>query len=240
MAFRDIDWRRILLVVVCLAAVAAGVSLLDPFESAVADSVGEPPDEPGPAEALRYSMATLNASDHTLTVTLHQSGERVRYWYGEVNYSQRRAYVEVGPTSQARAFYVHADGAWTRPPNGDWRHYGLFDRRNRFQRGTIPSAFRPAEVTSERAQVHNRTADALWIRVKGGRETAIPADDSTEVYTLYELDPQTYHLRRAVEFSESDDAVRVVYVVEGYEETRVKQPPGTRNLPVNLLSDLLR
>ena len=34
--------------------------------------------------------------------------------------------------------------------------------------------------------------------------------------------------------------VRAVYVVEGYGDTRVERPPGTRNLPVNLLSDLLR
>jgi hypothetical protein len=231
--------RRLLLAVVCLVAVVAGVQLLDPFESAAADPVGDPPADPTPAEAVRYGMATLDASDHALTVTLNQSGERLRYWHGAVNYSQRRAYVEVGPNDQVRAFYVHADGAWTKPPNGDWRHYGLFDLRNRFERSTMPSVFRPDAVAADRTRVHNRTADALWVRVDGGETTAIPRGGPDDGHVLYELDPETYHLRRAVERSPEGD-VRAVYVVEGYGDTHVERPPGTRNLPVNLLSDLLR
>jgi hypothetical protein len=226
--------------VVCLAALGAGVQLLDPLEPAVAAPVGDPPEDPSPSEAVQYSLATLNASDHELTVTLNQSGERIRYWHSEVNYSQQRAYVEIGPASQARAFYLHADGAWTKPSNGDWRHYGLLDRRNRFQQTTMPSAFRPSAVTSERTQIHNRSADALWVRVDGRNDTAIEGTESTDVYTLYELDPETYRLRRAVAFNAGTETVRAVYTVDGYGDTRVEQPPGTQNLSVNLISDLLR
>jgi hypothetical protein len=232
--------RRLVLAVVCLVAVVAGVQLLDPFESGVGpEPVGDPPTAPTPAEAVRYSMATLDASDHALTVTLNQAGERLRYWRGTVNYSQRRAYVKVGPTDRVRAFYVHADGAWTKPPNGEWRHYGLFDRRNRFERSTMPTVFRPSAVAADRTRVHNRTGDTLWVRVDGGETTAIPRDGPADGHVLYELDAETYHLRRAVERSPEGD-VRAVYVVEGYGETRVERPPETRSLAVNLLSDLLR
>lgn len=232
--------RVLLVVLVCVATAGAGVQLVDPFAPTVAQPVCEPPvdAEAEPTVTLRYAVGQLNATSYTLTVEIDENGDRTRFWYSEVNYSQRRVYFEVGPVTDTRSFYVHSDGAWTQDPGGTWRHYGLFDRENRFQRSTTPTPFRTADITADRTQVHNRTADALWLRVAGGGQVAIPRDVGT-AFVLYELDPETLRLRRAVAHGPNGD-VRAVYLLDDYGATSVERPDGTRDFPVNLLSDLLR
>lgn len=232
--------QLVLVVVLCVTASGVGVQLADPFAPTVAHPAGDPPTDPEaePAEALHYALGQLNTTSYTLTVRLDRSGDRTRFWYSEVNYSERRVYFEVGPVSNNRSFYVYADGAWTRGPDRTWRHYGLFDRENRFQRSTTPAPFRPGTITAERTTVLNRTTDALWLRVSGDRQVAIPREVES-AYVRYELDPESLRVRRAVAHDANGD-VRAVYVFEDYEETSVDRPPGTRNFPVNLLSDLLR
>lgn len=233
--------RRIALAVVVLVALVGAVQLLDPFEPNLAEPVGEPPPGDEPAEVLRYAIARLDATSYTLTVRRNDSGTLRRFWYSEVNYTERETYLELGPADFATRFYFHADGGWVSHPDRAWRHGGVFDLANRFSEATVPVVYDRDAIRADRTAVHNRSADALWIRVDGKTQNQLTAPGPPgEAYTLYELDPETGRLRRSVEYSAATGAVRNVYAFEDYGRTTVSRPPGTRDLPVNLLSDLLR
>lgn len=232
---------RLALVVACLLALVVGVQLADPAESSVARPVGDPPDESRPADLLRHSIARLNATAYTLTVSVNDSGSRERVWHSKVNYTEQETSLELGADDAATRLYFHSDGGWVKHPTYDWRHGGVFDRTNQFGRATVPVPYRSGTIRADSTRIHNRTDDALWIRVDGKRQNAITNPSAPgDAYTLYELDSDTYRLRSSVEYASATDAVRNVYVFEKYGRTTVPRPSGTRDLPVNLLSDLLR
>lgn len=233
--------RRIALAVVVLVALVGAVQLLDPFEPNLAEPAGEPPAGDDPAKVLRYAVAQLDATSYTLTVSVNDAGNLTRFSRTKVNYTERELSLVVGHGDLATRFYFHADGAWAKPPNHDWRHGGVFDPRNRFREAARFNPYRRGAIRPGLTRFHNESESALWIRVDGKRQNDVtdhgPPGDA---YTLYELDPKTYRIRRSVEYSAANGTVRNVYVFEDYGRTTVSRPPGTRDLPVNLLSDLLR
>lgn len=235
------DPRRVLLVAVVVVGLVAAVQLLDPFEPPVAQPVGEAPSGDEPAAVLRHGVAQLNATSYTLTVRVNDSGTLARFSHSEVNYTDRELSLVLGERGLPTRFYFNANGGWVKHPTRDWRHGGVFDRRNRFGVAARSNPYRPGAIHSNRTRFHNTTADALWIRVEGARQNDVtnPSDPGA-AYTLYEVDPETYRIRRSVEFATANDAVRNVYEFEDYGRTSVSRPPETKSLWRDLIGDLLR
>jgi hypothetical protein len=233
--------RLLFVVFACVLGVVVGVQLLDPLEPAPTESLGEAPSEDRPAALLNYSIAQLRTTSYTLTVTVADDGDRVPVFYGEMDYPDGEYYYRTGFGEVWTRVYVYPDGAWVKPPEGDWRHQGLVPVDSPRAGEAEARPFRPEYVRPTRTRVHNRTADALWIRVDGNRQHAIVSRGPSETaYTLYELDPETYRVRQSITYNRSSGAVQAVYQFRRYGETEVSRPAGTRNVPVNLLSDLLR
>lgn len=232
--------RRLLLAVLCLLSAIVAVQLLDPFATPVDETATSPPSDATPPERLRYAFDSLNDTAHTMTIFVVDGQTQRRFSYLAVNYTERELYIEFGDKEHPQSLYFYADGAWVKPPKKSWQNAGLFDRSAAFTDSLDPSPFRSAAVTADRTTVHNSTAESLWIRVNGSAETATPCLGTNDTYTLYELDPETNRLRRAIEYNASTDTVRVRYEIDAYETTTVTQPQGTKRPLVNLLSDLLR
>lgn len=238
---RQLSRRRIAVAVLVVLGVLVGVQLLDPFQSPVSEPVGDRPAGDEPAEVLRYAIDTFDATAYELTVTVVDDGDGRRFLHAEINYTERELYYEFGPADRPTRFYFHADGGWVNHPGRNWVHGGLFDLENRFATASKPEPYDPEAIRWDRVRVHNRSADALWLRVDGADQNRITNPGAPgEAYTLYELDPETFRLRRSVEYAAASDTVRNVYVFDGYGRTPVERPDGTRDVLVNLVSDLLR
>ncbi|PSQ42472.1 hypothetical protein BRD17_08690 [Halobacteriales archaeon SW_7_68_16] len=81
-------------------------------------------------------------------------------------------------------------------PERDWRHQGLIPVNGPRAGEPLARPYRAEYVRPNRTSVHNRTADALWIRVDGNKQNAVGSWGVSETaYTLHELDPETYRIR---------------------------------------------
>lgn len=233
--------RHLFIALACVLGVVVGVQLLDPLDPAPPEPVGEAPSEQRPAALLNYSIAQLRTTSYTLSVTVADDGDRQEVFYAEMDYPDGEYYYRAGFGDVWTRVYVHPDGAWVKPPERDWRHQGLVPINSPQAGERQARPYRAEYVRPNRTSVHNRTADALWIRVDGNRQNAIGSQSVSEsVYTLYELDPETYRIRRAIAYDRDTGATQAVHRFERYGATEVSRPAATRDFPVNLLSDLLR